>query len=583
MTHRRSTVTRIVGSAFGAAIASMLLFSGSASAAPCFGFFCRTTTTTTTHTSTSSSTTSTTTVSSTTTTDPPPAGLPTITEIPPGSGSHGYPYDAVPQTPATAGAPFINLSAVGYAEREFLMSGSDNIYKQSGNWGSDGNWAVSVAQSHVPYTTRLLVRYPTDPAKFNGTVIVEWLNDTTGGDQDPSWAEIYNEAISQGYAYIGVTAQTPGMADLATWDPARYGTLGDTNDGQSYDIYTQAAQVARADSATLFNGLVPKKVIGTGDSQSAIRMDTYVNAINPLAHAFDGFLAIGRAVVAAPLGAGLVSLSPFPAKIRTDNTTPFIQLNTQGDVLELDAGVARQPDNNDLRTWELTGASHIDSHEAEYEIETIARENPTLPVPACAFGTPISGTNTPLDGVNQTNNMPLFEVEDAALTALDNWVTNGTPPPHSPQIATTSLFGLFDIPQTNQYGVANGGIRLPEAQVPTENYSVLNFATVSASTLNPITLLSELEGFLSAAQTGSISDPNARIAGLCLLSGYFTNLGNSTLSALYPTPAIYAAKYAAAANADVAAGFMTPADAANAIAIANADVGPLQQPPVTIP
>ena len=98
----------------------------------------------------------------------------------------------------------------------------------------------------MPYTTRLLVRYPTNPAKFNGTVVFEWLNDTTGGDQDPVWAELYTELLDQGYAYVGVTAQTAGMSDLKTWDPARYGALGDSNDGQSYDIFTQAAQAVTA-------------------------------------------------------------------------------------------------------------------------------------------------------------------------------------------------------------------------------------------------------------------------------------------------------------------------------------------------
>ena len=170
--------------------------------------------------------------------------LPTVTEIPPGSGSHGYPYDAVPTTPSFPGAPTINLAHYGYVEREFTMSGKTNVYQQSGFWGSNGVWNVSVAQSDVPYTTRLLVRYPTNPAKFNGTVVVEWLNDTTGGDQDPVWSEIYREVLSKGYAYVGVSAQTGSMVEDKTWDPQRYGALGDSNDGQSYDIFSQAAQVA---------------------------------------------------------------------------------------------------------------------------------------------------------------------------------------------------------------------------------------------------------------------------------------------------------------------------------------------------
>jgi len=234
----------------------------------------------------------------------PALAAPQVTEIPPGAGTHGYPYDAVPTTASFPGAPTINLASYGYAEREFTMAGTTSIYRQSGPWSSSGRWGVSVAQSNVPYRTRLLVRYPTDPAKFNGTVVVEWLNDTTGGDQDPVWSEIYSEVLSAGYAYVGVSAQTGSMNELRAWDSARYGSLGDSGDGQSYDIFSQAAQVLRADSATLLGGLVPRTMIGAGDSQSAFRVDTYVNAIQPVSHAFDGFLAIGRSVFAAPIGGG---------------------------------------------------------------------------------------------------------------------------------------------------------------------------------------------------------------------------------------------------------------------------------------
>ena len=130
-------------------------------------------------------------------------------------------------------------------------------------------------------------------------------------------------------------AQTAGMNELKAWDAKRYAALGDSNDGQSYDIFTQAAEAARDDAATLLGGLKPARVIGMGDSQSAFRLVTYVNAIQPVSHAFNGFITIGRAVVAAPIGSGLVALSPVPALIRTDNTTPLIQLNTEGDIEEL--------------------------------------------------------------------------------------------------------------------------------------------------------------------------------------------------------------------------------------------------------
>ena len=498
---------------------------------------------------------------------------PTLSEIPPGSGLHGHAYDAVPTIAVIPQAPVLNLPALGYVEREFEMSGGATVYQQRGIWTSSGAWSVSVAQANVPYTTRLLIRYPTDPAKFNGTVVFEWLNDTTGGDQDPVWSQIYSQALRDGYAYVGVTAQAAGMQDLAVWDDVRYGALAASNDGQSYDIFTQAAQAVRANAATLLGGLVPARLIGAGDSQSAFRIVTYVNAIQPVTHAFDGFLAVGRAAVGAPIGNGLIATAPLPAFIRTDNRAPFIQLNTEGDIVELGAGLSRQADTSFLRTWELPGAAHIDAHEASYELATLARDQPNVPIPMCEFGTPITGTGTVLDGINQVNNMPLFEAEDAALVALHNWLKLGTQPPHSPRITTTKFFFVFDVVQRDALGNALGGIRLPDIQAPTEFYSPINFAQTSPNELSidPASLLSLVQSTLTTLfVTGSIDDTNLRTSGLCLLSGFFTPLPESTLSSLYPTHASYVSQFTAAANAAVAAGFLTPADRDAAVAAAQA-------------
>jgi hypothetical protein len=486
--------------------------------------------------------------------------LPALAEIPPGAGSHGYPYDAVPTTPAYPGAPTINLASFGYVEREFTMSGTTSVYRQSGFWGPDGRWNVSVAQSNVPYTTRLLVRYPTNPAKFNGTVVVEWLNDTTGGDQDPVWSEIYNQALSQGYAYVGVTAQTAGLEELKAWDAQRYAALGDSGDGQSYDIFSQAAQVARADSAMLLGGLTPAAVIGAGDSQSAFRVDTYVNAIQPLSHAFNGFLAVGRSVFAAPIGAGLVQFFPAPAFIRTDNTTPFIQLNTEGDIEELGAGLSRQPDNLYLRTWELAGASHIDLHEGLYEGATISREVPQLTAPDCVFGVPFNGATLP-------DSMPVYELEDAALSALQKWISQGVQPPHGNPIATTPFFNVV---QRDQHGNALGGIRMPDIQAPTQTYTALNFFLPSQQNLTPAQLLSTLESIFTALQSGAITNATLRNEGLCLLEGFYTPFSNATLQALYPTHSAYVSAFTSAAASALAGGFLTPADYSQAVAAAQA-------------
>lgn len=489
------------------------------------------------------------------------ATAPALSEIPTGAGSHGYPYDAATTIASFPGAATLNLASYGYAEREFKMSGTTNIYGQSGFWGSNGQWNVSVTQSNVPYTTRLLVRYPTNPAKFNGTVVVEWLNDTTGGDQDPVWSEIYQQALTDGYAYVGVTAQTPGMNELKNWDSQRYGSLGDSNDGQSYDIFTQAAQVARSNGATLFGGLNPTRVIGVGDSQSAFRVDTYVNAMQPRTHAFNAFMAVGRAAVAAPIGSGLIMALPFPVYIRADNTTPFMQLNMEGDLEEFADTYARQADNTYLRTWELPGAAHIDLHEGLYEANTISRENPQLTAPKCVLGVVSNNATLPDD-------MPVYELEDAALSALEKWLAQGVSAPHGSQVSTNPFF--FNTVNRDQYGNALGGIRLPEIQAPTQTFSAINFSAPTQESLSLAGIESTLFNIFNTLETGAITDTTLRNEGLCLLEGYYTPFSSTTLHSLYSSHSVYVSKYTAAAQAALSAGFLTQLDYNQSVAAAQA-------------
>src|ERR1022692_667518 len=62
------------------------------------------------------------------------------------------------------GPPSANLPAHGYVEEEYFVSGTANIYQY------DSNWNRTLKQANVPYTTRMVIRRPTDRAKFSGTV-----------------------------------------------------------------------------------------------------------------------------------------------------------------------------------------------------------------------------------------------------------------------------------------------------------------------------------------------------------------------------------------------------------------------------
>src|SRR5215469_862340 len=102
-------------------------------------------------------------------------------------------------------------------------------------------------------------------------------------------------------------------------------------------------------------------------------MVTYVDAIQPLHRAFDGFLIHSRVGGSAPLvtpaGAGLLALfmGPSPAHIRADLGVPVFQFETESDVLGLAPGTppfsaAREPDTAKLRTWEVAGTAHADQY-----------------------------------------------------------------------------------------------------------------------------------------------------------------------------------------------------------------------------
>jgi hypothetical protein len=167
--------------------------------------------------------------------------------------------------------------------------------------------------------------------------------------------------------------------------------------------------------------------------------------------------------------------------------------------------------------------------------------------------------------------MGVFELEDAALNALQKWLIYGVQPPHGNSISTTPFFNLV---QRDRFGNALGGIRMPDIQVPTETYTAINFSQPSQQSLNPFQLLSTLESIFTTLQTGAITNTTLRDEGLCLLEGFYTPFSNAALNALYPTHSAYVSAFTAAAARDLAAGFLTQPDYNAAVAAAQASPVP---------
>ncbi|MGH6646838.1 alpha/beta hydrolase domain-containing protein [Aquabacterium sp.] len=404
------------------------------------------------------------------------------------------------------------LAQHGYVEAQFFVNGRAQKYKQSGSWASDGKWNASVASSGNPYSTLLIVRRPSDPAKFNGVVLVEWLNVSTGYPLDVDWGMAREEIVREGYAYIGINAQKEGITGIQKLkqfgDLYKPGSIPD--DKLAFDIFSQAGKAVRDQAAVLLGPLQPKVVIATGHSQSAAAMVTYANAVQPLESVFDGFLIHGRGLTGLKLSSS--DNIPLSASLRADTTVPIFMIQTEWDI-NLGGATSKQVDTSKLRHWEVAGTSHAD----QYLLDNIAlvsqREVGWTP-PACK---------------RPYNSAPFYLVENAAIHQLKNWIVDGTAPSVAPRLQR-DFFGSI---KKDADGNALGGLRLPDLDAPIAKYGVSNSTTGSLAFLDIFA---------------------------CVAGGSTTPFTAAKLNSLYPTHDDYVRKYKAAADSAVAKGHILAVD-----------------------
>ena len=431
------------------------------------------------------------------------------------AGSHGFAF----------GATSMPLSLYGYTEEEYFYSGKATSYAPAAPLSSDGNWAVRPAGTER-FKTRMLVRRPADRKKFNGTVVVEWLNVSVGFDTTPEWAVAHNQLLQDGYAWVGVSAQAIGVngaggklastdigAGLKGWDASRYGSLVHPGDSFSYDIFSQAGRALRKPvGADPLQGLHIRHLIAAGESQSAIRLTTYVNAVAPLARVYDGYLVHSRSGTgsAALPGTQADVQAPTPTRFRTDLDVPVLAFQSESDLMWLNYVVARQPDTSMFRDWETAGTPHADRYHLAFDTDVDTQKSLPWTRPNQECGKAI-------------NDGPMHYVLGAAYVALTRWVKDGVPAPSAPRIATTS--GSRPTIVRDSYGIARGGIRTPDVDVPV--------ATLSGE--------------------GNSSD--------CVADGSTVAFTPDEIAALYPSSADYVGKVTADALAAVDKGFLLVHDA----------------------
>lgn len=338
-----------------------------------------------------------------------------------------------------------DLAGHGYIEEEFFVEGTATRYATPNQTNPDASSTGTVISTGNPFRTRMVVRRPVDPSKFNGTVLVEWYNVTNNFDAENTWFFAWEHMMRAGYVWVGVSAQRVGVNALRTWSPTRYGTFDVTvggtvnDDSLSYDIFSQAGQAIRQPAnLNVLHGLVPQRVVAIGESQSAQRLAAYANSIQPLANIYDG----------------IVYLSSIGQRVRQDLAIPLFKVLTEFDVLGANEASVRQPDTNRFRTWEVAATSHVDQHLRDSREPLELRDNG------------VSSEHVGLDGICTVQpvgtRVPTTYVLASALDKMVNWIRTGTPPPTAPRLQTITNTTVV----RNSLGIAQGGIQLSQAVVP---------------------------------------------------------------------------------------------------------------------
>lgn len=368
----------------------------------------------------------------------------------PGDPSHGYVFYSTPY----------DLRKAGYVEQEFFVSGTATRYNP--NPTNDEQTRPATPLGSTPYTTRIVVRRPANPHRSAGIAVVDWQNVTAGHDIDTEWGTSADYFVRNGWTWIGASVQRVGVNGATTgatagrgltqWSPQRYGSLDLTNggtlldDSQSFDVYTQIAQLLKGKSRqNPLSDLDISKVYAAGASQSGRYLGVYYNTVQPLKHVYDGFL---------------FALADSSLPPRGEVGAKGIRVLTENDVYRGAAIPSKTaPDSATLRTWHIAGASHVPAYSNSTDPKDFRATLGAIQDREFGAGEPFECVNP---GPSEVQSWTVFH---AAYDALDKWVRKGVAPRSAKPLAMVDPGPPATLVR-DANGIAEGGIRLPDVEVP---------------------------------------------------------------------------------------------------------------------
>lgn len=339
---------------------------------------------------------------------------------------------------SVAGAPKgsnVDLARLGYVEEEYLVSGKGR------------------------YTTRILVRRPSDPYRFSGTVQIEALS--AGNERARIWDMAWPYLADAGDVWVGLTVSPASVEALKTFDAQRYGKLDIARDELRFDILAETAWMLRQPGgglvATLafdeksdtIRGLLRLHAVGM-DGAGCFLADMLAHGHHDRARRPDG-----RGVIDGYLIGSCVSGEKLQAP---KDLIPVMQLVTETEFLKGPDAVKkllamRQPDLNlpagRYRWYEVAGTSRQSRADL---FSTVAYQT----------GRAAAAPNCP-EVPERSSALATFV--RAALFSLDRWPRLGA---HAPPGAQFQLDG--EAIQRDEHGNAMGGVRSPWLDVPVSTY-----------------------------------------------------------------------------------------------------------------
>ena len=304
---------------------------------------------------------------------------------------------------------------------------------------------VSGTANGTPYTTRIILRRPTDAGTFSGTVVAEALH-SGGRSLVFEWSRI--SVLTRKHAFVEIVHSAANINTLKTFNAERYAALAIAQ-GQTNEVIAQVGRLIKSKTGP-FASLDVKRVTLMGTSASSGTVRTYLGVHASLrlpdnSPIFDGFLLTSTN-----------GNTPLPVV-----DVPMIQMPTQTEVVTwAEMGIAyRRPDSdeagNRFRIYEVAGMPHNNS----FESPGFRNDPCTLPV----------------------TDFPAGAFTALGLNHLIDWIATGKAPPRAPYIEVDqNTTGDGSHLALDEFGNARGGVRNVWVDVPVATYGVFGVGKTQA-------------------------------------------------------------------------------------------------------